>query len=413
MAYFQLKSDNPNLSYVIHKAPDNLIARSIRKGVAYGWLKNDVYNIYFRDAENDSSFSEASFEYLDSTRYNSAAFPLSAISLFFASALKDSHEHDSVGFNNQAIIHQVFLTSPNILNVFSRYFSNFQIEIVEICSRNYQITIKTKENIKSLLNFVALMSLLNSTRGELDTYIDSGQLIKYANVINYLNAPYFIRYLFKINFTFGREFDKFKSILDTDSIKLAYGDNFVARRDFIKSKVGEGHIVDIGCGDGRYVTYLSGSINKHQYIAIDIDENCLDNVRSKVKDRQLENVAVYSSIESFLENCTLPDNSTTVICTEVIEHIEYNDSLELVNKVLKQPFVKSMLITTPCKKFNVNYAMDKEFRHDDHKFELDSMETWVLDLGLSDDFEATYYQVGDVVNNIATSFGLEIRRKRK
>lgn len=99
MAIFQLKSNNPDFSYIIAKNPSSgMSIKTIRKGNAFAWYSTeDTYNVYFKDADNEISYKEQAeemFEYLNTTRYCSTLFPLNAINTFFSSAFKKLHEKD-------------------------------------------------------------------------------------------------------------------------------------------------------------------------------------------------------------------------------------------------------------------------------------------------------------------------------
>jgi len=75
MAIVQIRSTNPQLSFLIKKNPNSgMILRSIRKGMAYGWYTDEqTFNVYFKDADNEVSYKQheqENFEYLNVSRYN-------------------------------------------------------------------------------------------------------------------------------------------------------------------------------------------------------------------------------------------------------------------------------------------------------------------------------------------------------
>jgi hypothetical protein len=84
MAIIQVRSTNPQFSYMIKKNPNSgMMLRSIRKGMAYGWYADEqTFNVYFKDADNEISYKQneqENFEYLNVSRYNTPLFPLNAI----------------------------------------------------------------------------------------------------------------------------------------------------------------------------------------------------------------------------------------------------------------------------------------------------------------------------------------------
>lgn len=88
MAIVQVKSTNPQFSYLIKKNPGSgMMLRSIRQGIAYGWYTDEsTYNVYFKDADNEISYKQhqqETFEYLNVSRYHTPLFPLNAIGEFF------------------------------------------------------------------------------------------------------------------------------------------------------------------------------------------------------------------------------------------------------------------------------------------------------------------------------------------
>ena len=95
MSIVQLKSDNKDFSYIIMKNPGSgLVSKSLKKGVVFGYYtkgKEDTFNVYFKDGSDEVSFPAyegESFEYLNTSRYNSASFVVNAIDKLFRTAFK-------------------------------------------------------------------------------------------------------------------------------------------------------------------------------------------------------------------------------------------------------------------------------------------------------------------------------------
>ena len=60
MAIVQMKSTNPNYSFLLKKNPSTgMLLRSTRKGMAYGWYTDALtFNVYFKDADNQISYKQ-------------------------------------------------------------------------------------------------------------------------------------------------------------------------------------------------------------------------------------------------------------------------------------------------------------------------------------------------------------------
>ena len=68
-----------------------------------------------------------------------------------------------------------------------------------------------------------------------------------------------------------------------------------------------------------------------------------------------------------------------------------------------------ILITTPNHDFNVNYDMDTEFRHHDHKWELGKKEFCEFIATISfPDCVVKFFDIGDVVDGVCCTLGVEI-----
>lgn len=105
MAIVQLRSTNPQLSFIIRKNPQSgMQLRPVRQGIAYGWYSDEAtYNVYFKDADNEVSYKKnegESFEYLNVSRYNTPLFPLNAVNEFFSTPFKARDERDAEGYEH-------------------------------------------------------------------------------------------------------------------------------------------------------------------------------------------------------------------------------------------------------------------------------------------------------------------------
>src|SRR5208283_3610542 len=99
MAFLQIQSNNPQLSFLLRKNPQSgMLARELKQGTLFGWFsgKGDTtYNAYFRDAPNSVSYKahpDQDFEYIDTSRYSSPQFVLNANSDLFHHVFSKTQE---------------------------------------------------------------------------------------------------------------------------------------------------------------------------------------------------------------------------------------------------------------------------------------------------------------------------------
>lgn len=419
MAFIQLKSSNPEFSYIIQKNPNSgMLLKSIRKGVAYGWYSDlNTYNIYFKDADNDISYKQnqdQNFEYLNVSRYNTPLFPLNAIADFLSTPFKKQHEKDVVGYRNEIIINMVYVELERYIEFFKIYFPNYHITNENLIHKNYKVSIKTDESIHSLLNVTNLLFLFLSMTGKEWLDITDGLIQKYIANINKLDAPFFIRYLFsRCIFKSKKQFSQYKDQLEDTNrykINLVYGNTAMQRKDFIESKLEfDKPIVDIGCGEGFYLFPFSKKIEDNIYYGIDTDKEITEILKGKVNRRKLENVVILNNINEFLNE--YDKKLVDVILTEVVEHMEITESEELVKEIINNINFNKFIITTPNKDFNEYYTIT-EFRHDDHKWEMTENEfkNWIFKI-VPKEYDIKFVQIGDSVNDIHTTQGVIITRK--
>jgi SAM-dependent methyltransferase len=424
MSIVQLKSENPELSYVIKKNPDSgLKLTGIGQGVACAWFSsnNQSYNILFRDAEDEityKDYQDQMFEYLNLSRYNSPLFVINSIDEFFRSAFKIKEEKDKPGYEHSFFINMMLVKNSRYIDAFADYFDDYKIEYKELVKNNYQIKITTKKSIFELLNFVSLFATFHAIINDDNLHIREENVGKCIKSLNIIDAPYFVRYLFKLRFMFGEnKFSGFKDELEKTSryiINMTFGDTWRARQEFVESQLDfKRNILDIGCGEGKYITRFSEYLKNIKYFAIDKDEEVLNKAKKRVANKQVPNVEFFNSLEEF--KMIKFDEPVDIILSEVIEHMDVKEASKLVVDILKSIKFRKLIITTPDARFNVHYFM-KGFRHDDHKFEFDRNEfiDFINDCMFkagypkNDNFNVNFVDIGDSVNGIPTSQGVVI-----
>ena len=430
MAFLKFTSDNKNFSWVIQKNPaTGMVLKPLRAGFLFGYfpkrdnqvLENE-YCIYFKDTSDEISYrvhpNDESFEYLSTSKYNDARFLTDAIQELLHTAREGAKEDN----RDEAGLHELHLnllaTDFKTVAIFRRYFKELVIDAEEVSKNNFKVVFKNVEPITishflKLINLFGIFAILNSDNY---IYLDAGLIEKYLKLINTLDTPYFIRYLFKIRLLRSEKkyLESLEALQATNrySIKMQFGDTHDMRIAFIKSKLAiDLPIVDIGAGiDFRYMKAYAEHLQNSDlpYYAIEIDEDARERMKAAAKNRGWSNVQVFESLDDFLTQYS--NERVNVLCTEVLEHNELNAATSLIKTVTDKLNYNSFIITVPNAEFNQFYGMETEFRHLDHKWEMSEPEfiSTVEKLNLNAK-TLEFIGVGDKVNDIAVSNGLVIK----
>lgn len=421
MSVLTLSSTNPKFSWVISKNPATIrekgepYKKEIRKGVAYGWFPDDTsFRLWFKDNPTACSFAEginAEYEYLDRTRYASPYLPISLITNCLATAFKQEQEED---INASAFLETtVEIRSSSMLHHINSHFNGpfgfdngYHFHAEHLAGHAYKVVIKGP-NVHKLLNAAMVIFLMFCVSAK-GIYVNlKGDIVeKYIKAINVIDAPYFIRYLFKRNVFSNRDtFLKNKALLDTPVIDLWHGDTLAQRKEAIFPLLGGGmQLIDIGCGELNYSLPLSSKYES--VLAFESDDEVRENAIGKAKGREVENITFQgAATPEVIEDCSLLFSGADVLITEVLEHITLKDAGALVKSVLKTDF-RRLVITVPNRDFNVNYLLgEDEFRHDDHKWEVGQQAffDWFRIISKGHSLSVIEKGIGDSVNGVFTS----------
>ena len=419
MAIIQVRSTNPQFSFLIKKNPHSgMLLRSIRKGMAYGWYTGEhTFNVYFKDADNDISYKQheqENFEYLNVSRYNTPLFPLNAIGEFFSAPLKAQDTRDTEGYEHTFFINMIHIERVRYIEFFAKHLKEFTFDITHQADKSYSLIVKTEKSLYLLLHTVSVLCLFLSMFG--NEYIDISDSIldKYIKSLNVIDAPFYIRSLFVRNFLSSRDrFNRYKAELEkTDryDIQFAYGGTALQRRNYIGNALAfDKSILDVGCGEGFYAIPFAGKI-EGTYYAVDINEELLEQVKRKAARKELDNLVTFASIDHFLESYN--GEQVDVILTEVIEHMSRDEAGRLIRQICAKVDFERFIITTPNADFNRFYELS-EFRHDDHKWEMgeDSFRQWIGEVLRDTELHFEFVAVGDGVDNIKTTQGVILKKK--
>lgn len=432
MSIVQLKSENKDFSYIISKNPETgMVSKTLRQGLLFGYFSEGdptSYNIYFKDGKDEVSFPSyegEEFEYLNVSRYNSAFFVVSAIDTLLRSAFKsdeyqtpDGGKKDEGGVENTFFINMILVKNDRYISAFEDYFPDYKVDAEAVSGKNYRIKITTKNSIFELLNFASLFGMFNSIVNNEPIFIQDDNIEKFINCMNAVNAPYFLRYLFKIRFIKGmKSFRKFKEKLDSyqgKELSFTFGDTWQARQMSIEDRLSfDKPILDVGCGEGKYITRFNRYMKGFNYYAIDIDPEERAKAEKRVFHKRLKNVHFFESIQKFIDSENSSDDKIDVICTEVVEHMPVEDAEVLMSKILSLN-IGTLIVTTPDVRFNQNYFMTG-MRHDDHDWEptRQEFEDFVSRclIGVEDKYTVEWFPIGDEVDGITPSQGIIIKSK--
>lgn len=415
----QIGSTNPKFSFILKKNPSSgPLVRSIREGHLFGYYSNDgkIFNCFFKDSDTEISykrFKDEEFEYVNPSRYNAPEFVLDSISEFLEHIIKKENEFDVEGYDNFLMINMINI-KRKYLDIFKRYFKDITFEEDEICGSNFRLKFSTKGTLKFLVSFVQLFSFFNALRNR---YLAEDEISKYMKQLTKTNAPYFIRYVFKVNALKDRgNFYKYKKSLEENSfgneiIEFKHGYAHEQRIDTVESLLDfKRSIIDFGCGHGDFAKRFNHRLEKmgKTYYAIDKDEDMLRIVKKRMKD--VENVIFGTSFPEDL----IEGEDFDVIMSEVIEHMKKDEAAKIVKDILGKQNVKNLIITTPNKDFNTYFLFeDEEMRYEDHQFEMGKEEfvKWVGDIvDNRKELNIQFLDIGDKVNSIPLTLGVRIEK---
>lgn len=404
MAFLQVTSSNPQISFIWKKNPAsgmNIIPH--KSGHLCGWYSKDgqSYNVFFKDQVKANSYGDQ--DYNDTLQYSSPLFVLDALNLFFSENIKKVNDKDTLGFNHSVFVNLVSYANQNLINNFIKQFPDYVFEVEEI-GHVKRIKISTQKTMGELINLTAVLFALFELR-KTELYVDSSLLIKYLHCLNRINAPYFVRYLFKMYLLRNhKDFTECKGILENGQYELTFGDNYLSRVHTTLNHLDHAlPVVDIGCGEGKFMNFIAPKVPA--YLGFDKDLEVLKIAEQKILKNELSSAKVFKDESGFKNAIKELKNGFNGLLIEVIEHMPLDKAKELIIETATLPNLKKLIITTPDRDFNKNYLISG-FRHDDHHYELTFSEFKdLINSLIPQGFNISYIQIGDKSQGVSTTVG--------
>lgn len=401
-----LKSTNPMFSWIISKNPETQktknepFKKSLRKGTIYGWFFNDnEFRMHFVDDPTRSSFNTVGeYEYLDRTRYASPYLPIAAINELLRSAQQKLEEHDKEGF--VASFECIAELSSPALAIRSANLSADKIEMTEIAKKLYRIKFETEKGVHHLLNLV-IGFLISQAVADENLYIpvDEGSITKYIDAMNVTDAPYYQRYSLSMRVIRSPNLHaQVKNQLEIGKYIIGFGDTQNHRFQGLAPYLNGGDsdvLVDVGCGEMYYEKKVHMKFKK--IFAFDPDDNLAGKNKNAIEVRNLTDKIEYRH-QLFTEDCVdVICEDTTVLMTEVLEHMPKDEAIKLMSAIAKRNF-KQVVISVPNIEFNQFYGLGPDqSRHDDHHYEPSVDEIAIMVNNSFPGHSVKFFGLGDAV----------------
>jgi len=431
MTILTVGSSNPQFSFILSKNPATIqesktpFKRQVRKGNIYGWFSkpdNSEFRILFKDSDLENSFSEnGEFEYLDLTRYASPYSPIQIINEALRSAAL-GNELD-IPIANSAYVEVVIQANPRIVN-WLKIKGECQIEMTPLNKdvSNFIHKVKvTGPTVSAVLNTLQIICIIVTLSDE-SLYVPMNKevVFKYLRSLNSADAPYALRHLFISRAITNRPlFEEARKlgILDTATMTFQMGNNQNQRlnavRSILSTKGVSDCLLDIGCGELSHSLKLSPDYT--QILAFEVDPEICEINSLRLKKRKIENIDVINQrfdMEFLSSNPSIAENND-VLLSEVLEHMDRKESIEILKAILNGgEGPTNVVVTMPNHAFNVNYGLEGQFRHDDHKWEPDlkDLSDFLSSIATPKHFDVEVSALGDVINSEPCSFMVHFKK---
>lgn len=429
----KIHSTNPELASLLRKNPatsNGIQFRELKNGVAIGrFLSPNEYHLVFQDTKY--SYCEDHSSQIDYQSYCNPRVFLSLANLFLRHLMSEKEDYltQEIPWLNSTIKEvegdsfETIISVPNVYAdghnlsrgfVLNKYFSGVSLERRE--GNLHTLTVRA-DSVFSAVNLAALAMMYLAASNKQPWFINNDIAKKYIRVMKNLKpVPYFVLYLFARRCLPTQEmFRTFVSELEDCSdqqINLEFGNTQSQRIHAVREiLVGENGIPDrvileIGCGEMDYPrAFLRHMPEGATWVSSDVTD--YSNLANRLNERYKNHNLVFTN--DLTKNW--PAGEGTMLAVEVIEHMPYNDALDLMINNIDHHAPDRVVITTPNITFNQNYEI-YGFRHDDHHFELTSEEFELFILRVTEtirddnhNYEPKYFGIGDQVDGEFMSLG--------
>lgn len=410
MAIIDIKSENEKFSWVIKKNPTTQIEQNmpyekkIKEGVVYGWYcEENKYRIYFKDHQKKSSFGDNENIYLNQEQYNHPYAYVTMLSEVLSSAIKKEDVNDIVCYN-EVVLNNIEIKNLLISEMFIKYLKDFNINITVVYKNILNIKFSGLLTLNKLLNVVQLFCFMQvAINKNNNIMIHEDMVVKYVKILNAIDAPYFLVYLFLSRVCWNNEvFNKAILEITHNNWVLNYGNTQLQRYIKIKENIKTGGVLhDIGCGELFYSVKFSNFFEK--VYAWDASEEIQNKNKNQLINKSINNIILKN--EFTVDTTKEINREDTVLMTEVLEHMPKENAAILLEKI-KNTKCKKIIITFPNGDFNVNYMLNGlKFRHDDHYWEpsYEEVKDFIYNIFTDNNYKIKIEKIGDIVDNISVA----------
>jgi len=402
-----IHSTNPRLSWILAKNPETQrstnqpFSVSSYKGKVVGWFVDDnTFKIMFKDsADGKLSFTDKEFEYLDTSRFASPLICCAAGRDLLRTAYRDANEHDTPDYTT-TITAWIVASNHGHFSRTVRSTNNVNIQATSVVVGGDLFRVQiTSQSVRHALNALILIGYITACNDADVRYMPLGEadIRKYSSMLNLIDAPYYYRHIFSRTIQSRNLFDQTKELFTPENMILNYGHSNNHRVDHLSQLVYEltpKVLHDIGCNTGAYIGALVSKCDT--YIGYDVDAGAIHKANLKIQDKKYPNASAIVIEHDHQYTCGPSD---VVLITEVLEHIDKEESLKLLKQLVSAK-PKAIVATVPNVEFNKYYGIpDGDTRHDDHKWEPTFQEfaAFVLEATCGTDSTVEFINVGDGV----------------
>lgn len=124
---------------------------------------------------------------------------------------------------------------------------------------------------------------------------------------------------------------QFKAINSQNFLQANWHRNKLLVLEELLSLTKETKILDLGCGSGNFELHFSKSVKN--ILAVDYYSECLNFLRSKLKEKKIANVKLLKADIRKIERTGFKKKFDLIILVDVIEHLKEEEAKKLIEKL--------------------------------------------------------------------------------